>query len=215
MYEIDSTLPRSTLAELEEFFPLPLPCDEANNTTRPPHIITHFVFFLAEMSLRAILERILTNDKLEAAFVGFSPAPTQKAAACNMAFSVSPVTQELRSQLDTWILRLPASLSWSVEPGSGALSAQSTRLKLLYWYARFSLHCPMMQRTLDDELLPLPFLLWEPFREGLLPALNLIKVFVAEKPNIDVFMATRYADRRNKRNPCSTVQTPETLIDYL
>lgn len=208
MYEIDNTLPRSTLALFEEFFPLPLPCDEANNKDRPPHINTQFVFFLAEMSLRAILESILTTDKLEG-FMRHSADPAQK--ACSMTFSVSPITQELRSQLDAWILRLPASLSWSVEPGGGVLSAQSTRLKLLYWYARFSLHRPMMQHTLDDELLQLPLLLWEPFREGVLPALNLIKVFIAEKPHIDIFMAARYADHIKG----TVVDSLETLVDDL
>jgi hypothetical protein len=187
MYEIDNTLPRSNLARFEEFFPLPLPCDEADNKDRPAHINTQFVFFLAEMSLRAILESILTNPELEGCTRDSSHSDQ---VAYRTAFS--PVRRELRSQLDTWILRLPASLGWSVEPAGGVLSAQGTRLKLLYWYARFALHRPMMKYTLDDEALQLHFLLWEPFREGLLPLINLIKVFVTERPNIDMFMANRY-----------------------
>ncbi len=187
IYEIDNTLPRSDLARFEELFPRPLPCDEADNKDRPARINTHFVFFLAEMSLRAILESILTSPELESC-TRESPLPDH--VPCRPNFS--PVRRELRSQLDTWILRLPGSLGWSVEPAGGVLSAQGTRLKLLYWYARFALHRTMMQYTLDDETFQLHFLLWEPFREGLLPVINLIKVFVKERPSIDVFMANRY-----------------------
>lgn len=184
-YEIDSTLPRSNLSRFEELFPLPLPCDEADNKDLPPRIKTHFVFFLAEMSLRGILENILIAPELDNCM---RDSPHSNQFTCRP----SPLIQELRSQLDTWILRLPANLDWSVEPACGIQTGQGTRVKLLYWYARFALHRPMMLHILDDNSLQSHFLLWEPFREGLLPALNLIKVFVAERPDIDVIMANRY-----------------------
>lgn len=191
-YEIDNTFPRSNLSRYEELFPLPLACDEADSKDRPAHINTHFVFFLAEMSLRAILENILITPELE----NYSPLPGQFTSRSRF----SPVTQELQSQLDTWILRLPANLDWSVEPTCGVQSGQGTRVKLLYWYARFAIHRPMMRRTLQDETLQSHFLLWEPFREGLLPALNLVKVFVTEQPDIDVIMANRYVKTQQAKS---------------
>ncbi|KAK5046934.1 hypothetical protein LTR84_007288 [Exophiala bonariae] len=188
--EIDGTLPRSNLAQFEEHFSLPLPCDEADNKERPPHVNTHFVFFLAEMSLRAILESILTTPELNA---HSSPASIHQPYQLN----ISPVQQELHSQLDTWILRLPANLDWSPNPvpvPTNAYSERSpltTRLKLLYWYARFALHRPLMLQTLDNGAVWSHLPIWEPFREGLLPALNLLKIFATEQPDIDVIMANR------------------------
>lgn len=188
-HEIDITLPHSTLSELEELFPLPLPCEQPENKNLPLHMQIQFTFFLAEMSLRAILESILTARELGA----HTPnRPDLDQCISPSRITSSPLVQELRNQLDTWILRLPADLNWSVEPACGVVSAQSTRLKLLYWYARFALHRPLMLRILDDETLQSHLLLWEPFREGLLPALSFIKVFIFERPDIDVIMANRY-----------------------
>ena len=206
MHEIDDNLRRSRLSRFEELFPLPLPCGETETDTAPPHIRARFTFFLAEMSLRAILESILTTPELGVYVCSMRESPASSSnstrSACNSIgtdmgivighIRLSPLIHELRSQIDTWILRLPTDLAWSFEPVCGVPSAQGTRLKLLYWYARFALHRPIMQCALRDTSLQSHLMLWEPFREALLPALNLIKVFVVERPDVDVFMADRY-----------------------
>ncbi|RMZ84052.1 hypothetical protein DV737_g1350, partial [Chaetothyriales sp. CBS 132003] len=188
--EIDDTLPRSSLPQFEEMFTLPLPCEEQLNENVPPRIRTGFLFFLAEMSLRTILQRILTTPGL-----GNSMQDTSENSGCVSGFKLSPLILELRYQLDTWILQFPIDLNWSVEPGCGVLSGVGTRLKLLYWYARFSLLKPMMLSVLQDQTIQSTFILWEPFREALLPALTMVKVFIEEGPDIDVLMANSHDQR--------------------
>lgn len=200
--EIDETLPRSNLSQLEDLFCLPLPCDEADNKERPPHVNAHFVFFLAEMSLRAILERILSSPNLNSCIVRGNTASIQEP----LQLTISPVQQELRSQLDTWTLRLPASLGWSFDPVPvptktyGERAALMTRLKLLYWYARFALHRPIMLQAWKDEATWSRLLTWEHFREGLLQALILLKIYAIEQPDIDVIMANRYVLQSNSED---------------
>jgi hypothetical protein len=150
------------------------------------------------MSLRAILELILTSPELNAPSI---PASTHQPYQLN----VSPVQQELHSQLDTWILRLPANLDWSVDPvpvptnAYAERSPLTSRLKLLYWYARFSLHRPFMLQILENGAIWSHLPIWEPFREGLLPALNLLKIYAIEQPDIEVIMANRYVSQLPQR----------------
>lgn len=187
--EVDNTLPRSCLSQFEETFSLPLPCEEPTNKQMPMRVRHAFTFFLAEMSLRAILERIITTPDLES-----YTRETSEHPGFVSGIKLSPLLHELRQQLDTWALRLPTDLDWSVEPGYGAPSAIGTRLKLLYWFARFSLLRPMMLRILHDSTLQSHFRLCEPFREAVLSTLTMVKVFIMERPDIDVLMANRYVD---------------------
>lgn len=180
-------LPQSRLYDFEELFSLPLPCEEPTNKNMPIRVRNLYTFFLADTSLRAILERILTTSGLVTCVQGF---PTQ--TGCGGSITLSPIIQELRQQLDTWVLRLPPDFDWSVEPGCGNLAPVGTRLKLLYWFARFSILRPTILQLLSDSSLEPRLLQWEPFREGLQPALTMVKVYLVELPDVDVLMANRY-----------------------
>lgn len=179
-------LPQSRLSEFEELFSLPLPCEEPTNKNMSIRVRNLYTFFLADTSLRAILERTLTTSGLTTSVQGF-----HMQTGCGSSITFSPIIQELRQQLDTWVLRLPPNFDWSVEPGCGTLSPVGTRLKLLYWFARFSVLRPTVLHILSVSPLQPRFLQWEPFRESLQPALTMVKVYLVEQSDVDVLMANR------------------------
>ncbi|KUJ13613.1 uncharacterized protein LY89DRAFT_785261 [Mollisia scopiformis] len=178
--EIDDTLSCSPLPELQDSFPLPLGCDELDLSHLPPRLRTTLTFFLAEMSLKAITERILTTVNLE-----FYVQDVQ-----TRRVELSPLFQELRRQLDEWIESVP-SLNWSSEPTKGLASPLATRVKLMYWFTRFSLFRPLIKRVLGDSGSMFPMLGWKLLREGLQAGHSLIKVTILEQSDIDVIIANR------------------------
>ncbi len=179
--EIDETLPRSSLHELEDTLPLPLGCDELDLSHLPIRLRTMLTYFLAEMSLKAISERIFTTPDLE--FYVQDPRTG--------SVDVSPLFQELRRQLDEWIASVPSFLGWSPEVMKGLSSPLGIRVKLMYWFVRFSIFRPLIQRILHDPNSLFPIHGWTLFREGLHAGLNLINVSILEQSDIDVFIGNR------------------------
>lgn len=180
--EIDDTLPRSLLYQLEDSLPLPVGCDELDLSHLPVRARTMLLFFLAEMSLKAIGERICTTRNLE-----FCIQETS-----NGIVAVLPLFQELRRQLDEWVESVPSFLEWSSEPNKGVRSPLGIRVKLLYWFVRFSLFRPLILRVLHDSSSRFPILGWTLFHEGLHAGLTLINVSISEQSDIDVIMGNRY-----------------------
>ncbi|KAE9364423.1 hypothetical protein N431DRAFT_474014 [Stipitochalara longipes BDJ] len=179
--EIDETLPQSSLHELEDTLPLPLGCDELDLSHLPIRIRTMLTFFLAEMSLKAIAERIFTTADEE-----FYVQDIRTGSV-----DVSPLCHELRRQLDEWVGSVPSFLGWSSELMRGVSSPLGIRVKLMYWFVRFSLFRPLIQRILHDSNSCFPIHGWTLFREGLHAGLNLINVSILEQSDIDVFMGNR------------------------
>jgi hypothetical protein len=179
--EIDETLPRSSLHELEDTLPLPLGCDELDLSHLPIRLRTMLTYFLAEMSLKAIAERIFKTSDQE--FYVQDPRTG--------SVDVSPLFQELRRQLDEWVSSLPSFLGWSPEAMKGLSSPLGIRVKLMYWFVRFSIFRPLIQRILHDPNSLFPIHGWTLFREGLHAGLNLINVSILEQSDIDVFMGNR------------------------
>jgi hypothetical protein len=180
LHEVDS-LTRSLLFQLEERLPLPLGCDESGTTHLTSSVRTTYTFFLAEMSLKAILARILSITDLEYSVTNVPHGNIQ----------VSPLLQELRTQIDSWEASLPCFLHWSPEANQGASFSVGTRLKLLYWFTRFSLFGTLLVKLLHDSNHQFPFLEWTFFQEGLLAGVNMVKVSTLEELDIDVIMGNR------------------------
>ncbi|TVY93392.1 hypothetical protein LAWI1_G001127 [Lachnellula willkommii] len=178
--EIDS-FPKSLLYLLEHRLQLPLGCDEPNTTHLMAPVRNTYTFFLAEMSLKAIIARILTTPNLEHSI--------QK--TFHGTVEMSPLIQEFQTQLEKWEISVPAFLGWFPEPNRGMISPVGARLKLLYWFARFSLFKPLVARVLGESSCTLPLLGWTAFREGLLGGLNMVKGAVEEESDIDVIMGNR------------------------
>ena len=151
--EIDETLPQSPLHQLENCLPLPPSCNETDLLQLPSRIRTTHAFYLAEMSLKAVAERIFTTASL-----GLCIRETD-----NHAIEVTPLFQELSRQLDEWIESLPTFLGWSPEPAKGLSSPVGIRVKLMYWFVRFSLFRPLILRALHDPSSSFPILGWTLF----------------------------------------------------
>lgn len=142
---------------------------------------TVYTFFLAEMSLKAILSRIHATPNPEY-FVQNAP---------NGNIEISPLIRELKNQLTTWEASLPSFLGWSPEPRRGVAFPTGMRLKLLYWFARFSLFKPLIVHFLQDPTNQLPFLGWKSFQDGLLAGLNMIRISTLEDSEVDAIMGNR------------------------
>lgn len=99
--EVDNNLPRSSLHKLADSFPLPVGCDELDLSHLLLRLRTMLTLFLAEMSLRAIANGILTTPDLE--FCIQDPKTG--------SVELSPLFQELRRQLDEWIRSVPPFLN--------------------------------------------------------------------------------------------------------
>jgi hypothetical protein len=181
LYYEAKQLQRSSLSALEENLSLPLGCDETLSAHLKGTTRETYAFFLAEMSLKSILARIHAK-----------PAPqfsVQKSS--NGAFESSPILLELKLQLDTWHLSLPDFLGWSTQPQSRTISPVATRLKLTYWFARYSIFIPLINQVLEDESYQLPFLGWSFFQEGVLAGLSMVTVAITEESDIDVLSGNR------------------------
>lgn len=168
---------------LEDCFPLPLGCDLSADINLPPRIRNELAFFLAETSLRAIMMRILRTPDLENCVLHLSEHGRRP--------EVSPLFQELRNQFDEWTLSLPSFFDWSAEPAKGAVSPLPTRLRLIYWFARFALFRPLVLRTLHDPSHRFSLLEFTLLQDGLLAALAFIKVAAWEEPEVDFIMGNR------------------------
>lgn len=192
MYEIDETLPQSPLYQLKESFALPLGCDLPPGIQMPPSIRDGVMLFLAGMSLKAVLTRILTTVDWAAADHRRDGPEHQRHEA---AADVSPLTLELRNQLDEWLLHLPRCLDWSPEPARGSpappASQLATRLKHTYWFARFALARPMILGVLGRPARPLLLQTWALFGEGIVAAHKLVRIFVWEESETDFIMGNR------------------------
>ncbi|OKL61509.1 hypothetical protein UA08_03108 [Talaromyces atroroseus] len=93
--EIDETLSQSSLCLLEENFPLPLGCDIPHNANLPPRIRDEIMLFMAEMSLKRILNRALTTSKPTAYSLDTStPSHSQG----------STLILELQNQVHDWLV---------------------------------------------------------------------------------------------------------------
>ncbi|EFX02230.1 c6 zinc finger domain containing protein [Grosmannia clavigera kw1407] len=182
--EIDDTFPQSSLHLLAEGFILPLGCDDSPSPSAPPIIRDEIMFFFAEMALRAVTARILTTPYWK---IGGADRPEAGPP------EISPLLPELRGQLDEWLLRMPASLDWSTEPVRGSNSPVVARLKILYWFARFSLARPLIVEALRNPAFSLPLQGWVLFQDGIMSAMKVLKVLLWEETELDFLMGNRYA----------------------
>jgi hypothetical protein len=178
--DIDS-FPRSSLYHLEDRLPLPLGCDESGTVNLKTSVRTVYTFFLAEMSLKSTLARIISTAGGDHC--------VQKSS--NSRVEISPLIQELNVQIDAWVTSLPSFLDWSPEPTRGTCSPVATRLKQIYWFARLSLSRPLILHVLYDLNHQLPFLGWKCFQDGILAGVNMIKVSIMEESDIDVIIGNR------------------------
>jgi hypothetical protein len=175
------SFPRSLLFQLEDTLPLPLGCDESGTANMKISVRTTYTFFLAEMSLKAIVARIYEIPDLESSPPCAFPVNLDK----------SPLIQELKTQIDGWEASLPTFLGWSPEATKGVSTSVGVRLKLLYWFARFWLHRPLIIHVLHDLSHELPFIGWTFFQSGLHAGLQMLKVSISEESDIDVIMGNR------------------------
>jgi hypothetical protein len=185
MIEVD-TLPRSRLCDLEHCLPLPLGCDEPVMThVKKSSKRTIYLFFLAETSLKNILAQILS----------ISAQDSQLQESQIAIITVSPVIMELEKQLAAWKDKVPHYLGWSSEPMKGELLPLATRLKMIFWFSRFSLFTSLVLDILDDPDRPLNMTSWSCLQDGLSAGLILVKVFVLEKMQVDAITGKRSAFR--------------------
>ncbi len=104
---------------------------------------------------------------------------------------MSPLVQELKLQLDDWKASIPDFLGWSDIPSKGISAQISTRVKFTYWFARFAMIIPILNKVLCDQNYQLPFFGWSLFQEGLQAGFNMIKVAVLEDADMDLIMGNR------------------------
>jgi hypothetical protein len=72
------------------------------------------------------------------------------------------------------------------------LSPLAMRVKLTYWFVRFSLFKPLILRVLHDSGSLFPMIEWSLFNEGLQAGFTLIKISILEQADVDVLMGNRY-----------------------
>ncbi|EXJ93163.1 hypothetical protein A1O3_01720 [Capronia epimyces CBS 606.96] len=172
-------LPRSHLGELENHLPLPIGCDESSLSHLQKHARIIYMFFLAETSLKAILARIMSmSASCEAKF------PQETRAAM---LATSPIVLELKNQLVIWEHNLPLSLGWSCDPvrDASAGSALATRLRLVYWLARFHLARPLVVHMMDNLGSQFSLEVWTALTAGLSAGYTLLRVLWWEEKHID------------------------------
>ncbi|RDL35180.1 uncharacterized protein BP5553_07111 [Venustampulla echinocandica] len=179
------SFPRSSLYQLEDRLPLPLGCDESDTASLSSSVRTvrTYTFFLAEMSLKSTLARIIS----------ITGGDSYLETSLNSSVEISPLMQELNAQIGEWVISLPSFLDWSPEPTRGTCSPIATRLKLIYWFTRLSLSKSHILHVLHDSDHQLPFLGWKFFQDGILAGVNMIKVSVMEESEVDVIMGNRLA----------------------
>ncbi|KAF8854898.1 hypothetical protein BDZ45DRAFT_627092 [Acephala macrosclerotiorum] len=175
------SFPSSLLYQLENNLTLPLGYDEPNSVHLKAFARTTYTYFLAEMSLKAIISRILEAP-------GLNHLSNHNFAG---SVEVSPIVQELKLQLEEWELTVPTFLDWSPQARKGTSVPVGIRLKLLYWFARFSLARPLILHVLDDSSYRLPFHGWTFFQDGLLAGLNMVKIAIPDERDINIIMGNR------------------------
>ncbi len=160
---------------------LPTGCSEPEDPRMSDQMRLNYTFFLAEMSMRSILARILATCASD-----LLPLDTW-----NNRRGLSLIFRELNHQLSEWLDNVPMSLRWSPQLGRGLISKVATRLKLLYWFARFSLFKPLFQRFLEE--LDGSFYIEEDIciQEYVTAGRTLLEVFVSEEPDPDMILAQR------------------------
>ncbi|OKL63792.1 hypothetical protein UA08_00755 [Talaromyces atroroseus] len=182
-------LPRSPLSTLEDSLALPLGCEEFATTHMPVSTRTIYTFFLAETGLKAILKRMPSSEKESLA--EFLPSHSQSIVNMNTCIP-SPVNEELDSQLSTWLAGVPSFLGWSPNPGLGEQAKIGTRLKLLYWFARFSLYGEFAGRALHSHGgVCITMQAWNAVQDTVFAAQNMVQAFVSEKSDPDPILQRR------------------------
>lgn len=190
-------LPCTQLSQLEHTMPLPLSCDESSLTHLRSITRSTYGFFLAEMSLRNILHRILSTPDRE-----LWPHMSESLATCISKYN-SPlrplIVEEFENQIETWRLNVPSFLKWSPEPylssapqhyQNRGLRDVTTRLKLLYWFTRFMLLRPFVYCV--DDSIEYSLRRDDTRVNGLaMAATKLTEIFLMENAEINVIMAHR------------------------
>ncbi|QKX53500.1 uncharacterized protein TRUGW13939_00579 [Talaromyces rugulosus] len=182
-------LPRSPLYKLEESVALPLGCEESATTHMPASVRKTYTFFLAETGLKAILKRMPSVGRDNGPVTDISPDQGQ--TTLTTAAVPSAVNKELESQLSTWLAGVPSFLGWSPEPCLGEQTKVGTRLKLLYWFARFSLYSDSTENALHNSSVCFTMQAWTAVQDTLLAAQNLVQIFVSEKSDPDPILQHR------------------------
>lgn len=174
-------LPQSPLNRLEDEMPLPLGCEEDRTISMPHETRRIYTYFLAEMSLREILRRTLsfTNGESDA-----------RNGVCN----VTPVFRELDLQLSRWEEGIPAFLNFTVDPNQPVTCHVAGRLRMLYWYACFSLRKPSIRHILWQPEVSFQLQSWIAVQDALGAGHNFLAVAVREDTELDVFMGLRVCE---------------------
>lgn len=139
-----------------------------------------YTFFLAEISLKAIWTRV--HETL----------PNQLLQGEDSNYQLSPVAKELEAQLAKWTQEVPEFLDWSIKPDEGTLTQVGTRVKLLYWCARFLLYRPLVQYVVSNPEASLSIQSWVLFQSALNTGISLARVFLVEESETEPILYTRY-----------------------
>lgn len=175
---------------LEDSVALPLGCEESTTTHMPASVRKTYTFFLAETGLKAILRRMPGVEDNLVTELSPSQCATPTATASTTTIP-SPVNEELENQLDTWLAGVPSFLGWSPEPSLGEQTKIGTRLKLLYWFARFSLYGDTTANALHNSGACFTMQAWTAVQDTLLAAQNLVQTFVSELSDPDPILQHR------------------------
>lgn len=161
--------------------PLPLGCDESTLSHMEKSTRMIYLFFLAETSLKEILDRI-HSTYLES---------LSETVQQSTIVRVSPVALELKSQLASWENSLPQSLDWSPEPIHDAHSPLHTRLRLNFWLAHFRLSQPLITRVTNNVHAEFNVEVWTSLMHGLSSGYTLVKVLIWEAKQLDAVIGKR------------------------
>ncbi|KAJ5411472.1 uncharacterized protein N7487_005831 [Penicillium crustosum] len=172
-------LPLTCLSKLEHLLPLPLGCEESATLHMQPATRIIYTFFLAEISLKAILTRV------------YETPPNQLLQGEYSNYQLSPVANELEAQLAKWTQEIPEFLDWSIQPDEGTLTQIGTRVKLLYWLARFLLYRPLVQYVALNPEASLGIQSWVLFQSALDTGAHLVRVFLVEESETEPILYTR------------------------
>jgi hypothetical protein len=90
------------------------------------------------------------------------------------------VTEELECQLSAWLSGIPAFLNWSTKPGQGTQTRNASRIKLLFWFAKISLHLHPVKIALARRDGRFTMRGWIILQDTLRATHNMVEVFVSE-----------------------------------